>query len=131
MLPRHQQTNVVVRDLKTGEYTWINQGSGHGPDNPVFFEPTISGNGRYVAFVDYRSHVPWDINGEPDIYLRDLHAQTTVRISEASLGEPNARSLHTSISDDGSLVAFTSYASNLVSNDFNEVADIFVGPLTR
>ena len=131
MLPRHQQTNVVVRDLKTGEYTWVNQGSWHGPDNPVFFEPTISGNGRYVTFVDYRSHVPWDVNGEPDVYLRDLHAQTTVRMSEGSLGEPNARSLHTSISDDGSLVAFTSYASNLVTNDLNEVADIFVGPVTR
>lgn len=117
---------VVVRDLETGLYEWVNQASGPGPDNPVYHYPTISGDGNFVAFTDYRALVPGDTNGLDDVYIRDLRARRTVRITESRSGEANAMSLHTSISDDGSRVAFQSTASNLIASDTNEAPDVFL-----
>ncbi len=52
------------------------------------------------------------------------------RVSVDSSGaQANARSYNPSISDDGQVVAFTSYASNLVPGDTNNNSDVFVHSL--
>jgi Tol biopolymer transport system component len=124
--PRSVKPSVFVRDLSTGGLEWVNQGE-LGPDKPVQYQPSISGDGRYVAFIDRRPLIPSDTNGLEDVYVRDLVARNTFRVSEGPFAEANARSLHTTISDDGSVIGFMSYASNLILNDTNGVADIFVG----
>ena len=54
-------------------------------------------------------------------------ADVTTRVSIASDGtQGNNQSQYPSISADGRYVAFSSYASNLVSGDTNEVSDVFV-----
>lgn len=94
--------------------------------NAVSFRPSISGDGRYVAFTSAADNlVPGDTNGARDIFIRDRQTGTTERVkanSTAQLVPP----LMPSISADGRFVAFRSSASNLVPGDTNGLSDIFV-----
>jgi Tol biopolymer transport system component len=90
--------------------------------------PSLSGDGRYVAFESQASDmVADDTNGMEDIFVRDRTAGTTERVSVAGNGrEANNGSFEPSISADGRYVAFYSYASNLVPDDTNGAFDVFV-----
>ncbi|WP_209722267.1 PD40 domain-containing protein [Marmoricola sp. OAE513] len=88
----------------------------------------MSGNGRYVAFVSSASNLgPADAHVGDDIYLRDLVTRKTVLVSRGHAGATaNGGSADPTISADGRFVAFSSFASNLVPNDFNAgFRDIF------
>jgi Tol biopolymer transport system component len=93
--------------------------------------PSISDDGRYVAFYsDGNDLVPADVNNAMDVFLRDLQAGTTTRISLDSTGTPgNGASYAPAISGDGTVVAFQSDATNLVADDTNDVTDVFVRDL--
>lgn len=88
----------------------------------------ISADGRYVAFsLSSPSLVSGDTNGVSDIYVHDRETCQTTRVSVATGGtQANDRSGRPSISADGRYVAFDSYASNLISNDYNMTQDVFV-----
>jgi hypothetical protein len=82
--------------------------------------PSISGEGRYVAFLSAASDlVGGDNNATYDVFVRDLLLGTTSRISVDSSGaEANAASYYApAVSADGRYVAFGSHASNLVVDD--------------
>jgi Tol biopolymer transport system component len=120
--------HVYAKDLKTGWIEQVNATHGAGTDNPVYRDPVISADGRYVAFNDWSNKiVPNDFNGVEDVFIRDLAKRRTVRLSVSSGGiEGNRRSRFPAISADGSLVAYWSLSKNLVDNDNNECGDIFV-----
>ena len=90
--------------------------------------PSISSDGRYVAFVsDATNLVADDTNNKSDIFVRDRVNATTERISSSTAGdESNGNSFFTSISSDGNFVAFSSEASNLDVDDLDNQIDIFV-----
>jgi Tol biopolymer transport system component len=78
----------------------------------------ISGNGRFVVFdSDASDLVAGDNNGVTDVFVHDLTAGTTTRVSLSSAGaQANGASFalgHKAISDDGNLVVFESDATNL------------------
>ncbi len=91
-------------------------------------DPSISSDGRYVAFISYASDlVIDDTNDKADVFFHDRMITQTIRVSVASDGsQANDNSYLPSISADGRLVAFYSDASNLVSNDTNGVSDVFI-----
>lgn len=91
-------------------------------------QPSISADGRYVAFASDASNlVDGDFNGVTDIFIRDLVKQTTVRLSISSAGiEGDKASYWPFISSDGRYVTFTSEADNLVDSDTNDVGDVFL-----
>lgn len=91
-------------------------------------DPVISGDGRYVAYTSFSSNlVNDDFNMLSDVFVYDTILNTTERISIANNGsEANGDSFNPSISSDGRFVSFSSIASNLVDNDANGFADIFV-----
>lgn len=93
---------------------------------------SISADGRYIAFHTTASNlIPGDINNANDVFLRDVFLGLTSRVSLANGGaEGNGASINPSISDDGTVIAFNSSASNLVAGDTNGAADIFVRNLT-
>jgi Tol biopolymer transport system component len=95
--------------------------------------PSISADGRYVAFASYATNlVSSDSNGAADIFRHDRKTKKTKRVSIRSNGAQatGGGSSDPSISDDGRYVAFVSYATNLVANDTNGVEDVFRrGPL--
>lgn len=90
--------------------------------------PSISGDGRYVAFQSSASNlVPGDTNGQADIFLHDRKTGETTRVSVDSAGnEGNSWARVPRISADGRYVAFHSSSSNLVSGDTNNSWDVFV-----
>ncbi|OGO25624.1 MAG: hypothetical protein A2W33_04560 [Chloroflexi bacterium RBG_16_52_11] len=106
------------------------QGNGES-GNPLIeceCEPSISADGRYVAFGSEATNlVSEDGNGAPDIFIRDRLLRTTGRLSVGSDGsQANNGSGQPSISADGRYVAFRSIASNLVGDDTNGYLDVFV-----
>jgi Tol biopolymer transport system component len=105
--------------------------TGRQPSAGASFAPSISGDGRYVAF---SSTAPLDgtrpkANGRPlvDVFLRDTRLQTTKRISaRPDGGMTNGSSYGAAISEDGRFVALVSEASDLVKGDGNRASDVFV-----
>jgi uncharacterized repeat protein (TIGR01451 family) len=91
---------------------------------------TISSDGSRVVFESEAPLVSGDTNGQPDIYVRDLQANTVERASVSTTGgNPFGSSTDPVISSDGRFVAFTSTASNLVTGDTNSERDVFVRDL--
>jgi Tol biopolymer transport system component len=93
-------------------------------------QPSISADGRYVAFTSRASLVPFDTNSKTDVYLRDRELGTTILVSvSAGGGSADDPSATPAISADGRFVAFGSQASNLVAGDTNATGDVFVRDL--
>ncbi|WP_197455925.1 S8 family serine peptidase [Stieleria neptunia] len=92
------------------------------------YAPTISADGRYVAYYsDSSILVPGISNGQDDIFIYDRSTSKVVRVSISDLGvEGNGASRHPVISADGRYLTFTSYASNLVAGDSNNITDLFI-----
>src|SRR5205823_5627817 len=113
--------DVFVRNLVAGTTTRVSVDTAGGDADNSSFDPSISADGRYVAFVSYASDlVAGDANGKADIFVRDLVAGTTVRASvDTAGGDPNNFSDSPDISADGRRIAFASLASDLVAHDNN------------
>jgi hypothetical protein len=61
------------------------------------------------------------------VFIRDRRTGTTRRVSVATGGaQGNGHADDHAVSADGGLVAFTSFATNLVPGDTNNVEDVFV-----
>ena len=94
--------------------------------------PSISADGRYIAFESYGKLISKDNNSNDDIYVYDRIEKTVELISVASDGTPTASrilsgdSTNPSISADGRYVAFQSSAKDLVPEDTNNKTDVFI-----
>ena len=99
--------------------------AGHQADNGSY-RPSISGDGRYVAFEsDARNLVPGDANTR-DIYVHDRETGVTELVSVDSAGvQAPDYCWDASISADGRYVAFASYGY-LVADDTNRLRDVYV-----
>ncbi len=120
--------DVFLHNRNTGETTRISVSSTGEEGNSDSFNPSVSADGRYVAFYSKASNlVNNDSNGNEDIFVHDCQTGETTLMSVSSTGVVgNMGSFHPSISADGRYIAFDSEASNLVSDDTNGVHDIFV-----
>lgn len=120
--------DVFVHDQQTGQTNRVSVASDGTEGNDRSYRPSISANGRYIAFFSNASNlVSGDTNGVGDIFVHDRETGQTDRVSIASDGmEGNEQSLLPTISADGRYIAYDSYASNLVSGDMNSAWDVFV-----
>lgn len=127
--------DIFVHDRQTGQTTRVSVSSSgveeNAPPPDDYLVLSISGNGRYVAFYsDATNLVSGDTNAETDIFVHDIQTGQTTRASVASDGsEANASSREPSLSDDGRYIAFASSATNLVAEDTNGKADVFIRDL--
>jgi Tol biopolymer transport system component len=123
--------DVFVRDLQAGTIARASLGSSAAQGNGPSSSASLSADGRNVAFLSSASNlVSGDTNGAQDIFVRNLQAATTTRVSVATGGaQANGNSDSPNISPDGRYVAFTSAATNLVPGDTNGTTDIFVRDL--
>jgi Tol biopolymer transport system component len=121
-------SDIFVRDRQLGLTERVSIDSAGAQANGNSYYPSISADGRYVAFQSYATNlVPGDTNEASDVFVRDRLNGTTERASVAIDGtQGNYLSGHPSISADGRYVAFTSLASNLVPGDTNNVFDVIV-----
>jgi Tol biopolymer transport system component len=127
--------DVFVRDLLTRRTTLVSRASGDSgaKSNGASFSPAISSDGRYVTFESTASNLDAaDIDGNFDVFVRDLQTGTTTLVSRAnghSGPKGNADSRKPAISSDGRYVTFESTASNLDPVDRDSVVDVFVRDL--
>lgn len=122
--------DVFVRDLDEGTLERVSLASDGSQGLGDSVAPSISANGRMVAFASAARLVPEDTNDTFDVYVRDRETMTTTRASVGTGGaESDNLSLAPRISADGSVVVFHSFASNLVASDTNNVPDVFAHDL--
>lgn len=93
----------------------------------------LSQSGRYVSFISSEPNIVAGVTSTTTVhvYLRDLVTGSVALVSKALDGTPQNASASTmsSPSDDGRYVAFRSTATNLVDNDANSGADVFIKDL--
>jgi len=127
-----------VRDV----FVWSAQNPGAGATrvsvgasgieaNAESYEPTLSGDGRVVAFSSGASNLTAGVAGTSTINVirRDLiaGANTLISANAAGTGVGGSRP---ALSEDGKRLAFYSFASTLVAGDANGLWDIFVHDAT-
>ena len=114
---------------RRGRQTCSASASSGTQGNARSLSPSISGDGRYVAFESDATNL---VASGHERVGRRLRARppdgTTERVSVDSLRRAGERrqSEGPSISADGRFVAFPSFASNLVAGDTNGLEDVFV-----
>ncbi|HUI25704.1 MAG TPA: calcium-binding protein [Candidatus Kryptonia bacterium] len=123
-------SDVFVRDLVAGTTMLVSVNrDGTASGNLQSSNPVISADGQRIAFVSSASDlVANDANGTRDVFVRDLAAGTTALVSANADGTASGNDASDSptLSADGHLVAFVSFAGDLVANDTNRLADVFV-----
>ena len=75
----------------------------------------VSSDGAKVVFVSSATNlVPGDTNGQPDIFLRNLSTNTTIRVSQNGATQATTPSSAPVISSDGNTILFLSADTGLV-----------------
>jgi Tol biopolymer transport system component len=106
--------DIYVRDRGTGAIHCVSTFPGGVHGNGASTWPSISADGRFVAFESLATLVYADSNQVSDIYVRDLRTLGTQRVSvNSSQEQADGPSEQASISRDGRFVVFVSGASNL------------------
>jgi Tol biopolymer transport system component len=130
-------TNLVPDDTngvadvfvsQSGVIKRVSLGADFAQANGPSSAPALSGDGRFVAFTSAADNlVPGDSNAALDVFVYDRQLSTVARVSVAGDGaQGDADSRAPSIDRTGSIVAFTSEATNLVAGDANGHSDVFV-----
>ena len=131
-------TQIYRHDRMKGTTALVSYAKAGGASAGVNVQPTVSADGRYVAFGSFASDlIDGDTNGVQDVFVRDMQTGTTALVSASATGViGNAGSglsglsgAH-EISDDGRYVAFISTATNLVAGPFNAFSQIYVKDMT-
>lgn len=123
--------DVFARNVTAGTTTRVSVDTTGADADAPSYTPAVSADGKTVAFVSNADDL---VAGDGtlgatgrDVFLRDLAAGTTLRLSVSSSGgDPNERSLNPAVSATGRVVAFASAGSNLVASDGNAFVDVFV-----
>src|SRR5690606_27432235 len=137
--------DIFLRDMQAGTTVRVSVATGGAEANGPSRAPTLSADGAYIAFHSAASNpVAGATTGVNDVFVRNVAAVTTVRVSVSSAGaqaiHPSAAnfqlgSFNPSISRTGRYVAFASLANNLTdgdsagqysATDANQALDIFV-----
>jgi len=129
LVPEPQSSNlqVYLRDRVTGTIELITENAAGQAGDGASVNPSISLDGRFVAFQTNSGNLIGDGNFESHILVKDRVTGTFERVSATSTGEPaDLLSEHPDITPDGRFVAFFSLATNLVPGDTNNRRDIFV-----
>jgi len=128
--------DVFVKDTQAGTTTRVStDGAGNQATGGLSDGPSISADGRYVAFLSFATNLLGtgvDTNARGDVFVKDRQTGSIVRIStdssgtQAIGGPSNGDYFIPAMSADGRFVAFEFNATNLVSGDTNGLWDVFL-----
>jgi Tol biopolymer transport system component len=110
------QSQIYLYECMSGELRVISHMFNGDPANGSSVEPSLSYDGQRIAFRSWASNlIPGDVGGGCRVYMRDLNENSYVLVTQNTLGQPanNSTLSPPVISPDGSVVLFTSYATNL------------------
>jgi Tol biopolymer transport system component len=127
------RSDIFLFDRDTEEITRVNVASDGSEANRFSIDPAISGDGRIIAFIsDATNLVPGDTNNVRDVFVHDRESGLTTRVNVSTTGrQADDFSFLPDLTFDGTLVAFKSAASTLVTGDTNGVPDVFVHDRTK
>jgi Tol biopolymer transport system component len=128
--------SVYLMRPSSSERTRLNVSGASEPRAGQSVSPSISANGRYIAFMSKADltcrdapacvREPPDRNRVADVYVRDALTNTTTRVSRSYTGQDtDAASYDPAISGDGRYVVFVSEASNLTRDSGKGVAQVY------
>ncbi len=119
--------DVFRHDLVTHQTLRVSVSSSGAQGSNSSGLPKISDDGNLVAFASSAFElVPDDVNGVSDVFVRDITAATTTRVSVSSAGnDGDGGSSQPELSGNGRFIVFWSNASNLVAGDNNGRRDVF------
>ncbi len=107
---------VFRKDLATGQVALVSTNSSGVQGNNTSLYPTLSDDGRYIAFTSLATDLVTPASSGLQIFRKDLSTGQVVLVSANSSGtQGNNQSLYTNLSPDGRYVVFTSDATNLVT----------------
>jgi Tol biopolymer transport system component len=110
--------HTYLRDRKRQKTILVDRSSGGDPGDENARSPSISANGRFVAFTSEATNLAGPTGGANQIYLRDLKKGTTKLVSKTNAGDPQDGGPNDpEVSADGRMVAFDSDSSNLPGGD--------------
>lgn len=120
--------DIFVFDRLNRSILRVSTSTGGGEANGNSSEPSLSSDGRFVAFVSAATDlVPGDTNGKNDIFLKDLVTGAVLECSvDDSQVQGNNYSYDPDISGDGRFVTFKSLSTNLVEGGTSAIGNIFV-----
>jgi Tol biopolymer transport system component len=122
--------NIYLKDLRSGSLEVVSCSSNGTAGNYTSFEPSISGDGRYVAFWSGAGNLAGATFPRTGLYVKDrktgLMKSVGLSVYGAAEGDPY---LNPHISQDGRYVAFSSYSDHIVPGDDNKLPDYFVEDL--
>jgi Tol biopolymer transport system component len=125
-------TDVFVYDRQAKTTTRVSLGPGGAQGDGISYNPTMSADGALVAFTSAATNLvagPENSvagNDSENVFLRDVKAGTTTRVSTGSGSGSGGSSSPPSLSADGRYVAYASAAATLVPGDLNNASDVFV-----
>jgi Tol biopolymer transport system component len=116
--------NEFVRDMNTDKVQQVNVSSSGEPGKSDCHHPSISGDGRYVAFESNATNL---VKGTRswNIFVRDVKKQKTTLASPTRDGKNSAGAHNAYMSEDGDYVTFESKSAKLVKGDKNNAWDVF------
>lgn len=129
-------SDIFIRDISMNTIERVSIGDYGQQANGASSYPSISSDGRYVAFSSTADNlITNDTNGVSDIFIRDLQTGDTRRVSiqnnyypaegPSALEGNGDSSGRVSFAANQSYLVYASSSSNLVTGDTNGVADIF------
>jgi len=133
--------DVFVLDVASGAVSRVSVATDGTEASAVSGNPTISANGRFVAFPSRATNlVSGSLQNLVNLFVRDRLTNTTYIADAAADGTledatlstsppgtpPSAPSVSAQLSADGRTLAFETLASNLVNDDTNAILDIYV-----
>ncbi len=122
--------DVFVWSRATDTISLVSVDAAGNQGNNQSLEPSISADGRFVAFTTYASNFLVGDTSTPDIFVRDrLLGQLAWCTASSTGGFSDQGGMQPSISADGRFVAFWGSATNLVAGDTNNAFDVFVRDL--
>ncbi|MGH9035307.1 MAG: TolB family protein, partial [Acidimicrobiia bacterium] len=130
--------DVFLYELSSGTTTLISTTSSRTAGNGDSDRPSMSGDGRWVAFNSSATNlVANDANAKTDVFVRDMNTGSTrVESTDVNGVQANNGSLSPAISADGRWLSFDSNATNLVTGQDGGAHDVYLkdrhtGTVTR
>jgi uncharacterized repeat protein (TIGR01451 family) len=114
------------KDMQTGAVDLVSWTSSGQPTWVWLHQPSISNDGRYIAFVSASPEFGVGI-GYTKVFMRDMQAGTTLFVSRPPDGEPiNNDSFEPAISGDGKYIVFHSFATNLSTGNPDGLGQVYL-----
>lgn len=120
--------DIFVRDMRKGTVERISVSATGEQLDTASYQPVISEDGRRVAFISGATNLVAGDTAHGPLFSRDLRTGVTQRVTVAQDGgESDYQGWpDTQVSRDGKVLAFDSWATDLVPGDTNANRDVFV-----